>query len=133
MNKTAATFIAKSTVKAGNLDHRRKINFNISKYNAIVSTGKSQFADLTRTRERAKNIKWQAIEKLDVMLEQFEKNISARGAKVIWAETAEDALGEIGKICKKKKCKTLVTYLCSAEESERHYRSKIPDVKVIGK
>jgi L-lactate dehydrogenase complex protein LldF len=108
MNKTAATFKAKSTIKAANLDHRRKINFNISKYNAVVPAGKEQFADLLNVREQAKNIKWKAIEKLDVMLEQFEKNISARGAKVIWAETAEDALNEIGKICKQKNCKTLV-------------------------
>jgi L-lactate utilization protein LutB len=28
--------------------------------------------------------------------------------KVIWAETAEEALDEIGKICEAKKCKTLV-------------------------
>ncbi len=108
MNKTASTFIAKSTVKAANLDHRRKINFNIAKYNAVVPFAKTQFSNLMAAREKAKNIKWQAIEKLDVMLEQFEKNISARGAKVIWAETAEDALNEIGNICKAKNCKTLV-------------------------
>ena len=35
-------------------------------------------------------------------------NISERGAKVIWAETAEQAFEEIGKICKEKNCKTLV-------------------------
>ena len=29
-------------------------------------------------------------------------------AKVIWAETTEDALAEIGRICKEKNCKTLV-------------------------
>ena len=98
MSKTAATFKAKSTIKAANLDHRRKINFNIKKYNAVVPAGKEQFANLEVVRERAKNIKWRAIEKLDVMLEQFEKNISSRGAKVIWAETAKDALDEIGKI-----------------------------------
>ena len=108
MNKNASTFIAKSTVKAANLEHRRKINFNIDRYNAVVPGGKAQFDDLMTAREQAKNIKWQAIEKLDVMLERFEKNISSRGAKVIWAETAEEALIEIGKICKAKNCKTLV-------------------------
>ena len=108
MSKTASTFKAKSTIKAGNLDHRRKINFNISKYNAVVPQGKVQFDNLVAAREHAKNVKWQAIEKLDAMLDQFEKNISARGAKVIWAETAEDALQEIKKICKAKNCKTLV-------------------------
>ena len=108
MSKTASTFIAKSTIKAANLDHRRKINFNIGKYNAVVPEGKAQFDDLMLARKRAKNIKWNAIEKLDVMLETFEKNISARGTKVIWAETAEEALKEIGEICKVKNCKTLV-------------------------
>jgi len=108
MSKTASTFKAKSTIKAGNLDHRRKINFNIGKYNATVPQGKMQFDDLMMARQLAKNTKWRAIEKLDVLLEEFEKNISARGAKVIWAETAEDALKEIGKICKAKNCKTVV-------------------------
>ena len=102
MSKTASTFIAKSTIKAGSLDHRRKINFNIAKYNAVVPAGKAQFDDLMAAREKAKNIKWQAIEKLDVMLEQFEKNISAGGAKVLWAETAEEALHELKKSAKKK-------------------------------
>ncbi|MEP6684345.1 MAG: LutB/LldF family L-lactate oxidation iron-sulfur protein [Parafilimonas sp.] len=108
MSKSASTFIAKSTVKAANLDHRRKINFNINKYNAVVPQAKLQFDDIMAVREQAKNIKWRAIENLGSMLEQFEKNISARGAKVIWAETAEEALTEIGKICKAKNCKTLV-------------------------
>ena len=108
MSKSASTFIAKSTVKAANLDHRRKINFNINKYNAVVPQAKLQFNDLMTAREQAKIIKWKAIENLGAMLEQFEKNISARGAKVIWAETAEEALTEIGKICKAKNCKTLV-------------------------
>src|SRR5436305_6051597 len=108
MTNQASTFKAKSTIKAANLDHRRKINFNIARYNAVVPAGKAQFDDLMHAREQAKNIKWNAIEHLDVMLEQFEKNISARGAKVIWAETAEEALNEIGKICKAKNSKTLV-------------------------
>lgn len=108
MSKSASTFIAKSTVKSADIDHRRKINFNINKYNAVVPQGKVQFNNLMSAREQAKNIKWDAIEHLDVMLEKFEKNISARGAKVIWAETAEEALAEIGKICKAKNCKTLV-------------------------
>jgi L-lactate dehydrogenase complex protein LldF len=108
MSNTASSFIAKSTIKAADLEHRRKINFNISKYNAVVPQGKKQFDDLALARMKAKNAKWQAIENLDKNLEQFEKQITNRGAKVLWAETAEDALKEIGKICKEKSCKTLV-------------------------
>ncbi len=104
----ASSFIAKSTIKAADLEHRRKINFNIGKYNAVVPIGKQQFANLPTARERAKNAKWKAIENLDHYLEEFENRIVARGAKVIWAETAAEALDEIGRICEEKHCKTLV-------------------------
>ena len=108
MSETAASFIAKSTIKAADLEHRRKINFNISKYNAVVPIGKSQFTDVNITRERAKNIKWEAIEHLDTYLIEFEQKITARGATVIWANDTAEALEAIGKICKERNCKTLV-------------------------
>ncbi|HMZ45443.1 MAG TPA: LutB/LldF family L-lactate oxidation iron-sulfur protein [Chitinophagaceae bacterium] len=108
MNKTAAEFIAKSTIKAADLEHRRKINFNIGKYNAAVPNGKKQFNNLLNTNQQAKNIKWNAIEHLDKYLLEFEEKITARGVKVIWAENANQALEAIGNICKEKNCKTVV-------------------------
>ena len=108
MSETVSSFIAKSTIKAADLDHRRKVNFNISKYNATVPLGKQQFTDVHLARERAKNIKWKAIETLDKQLEDFETNFTRRGGKIIWAENAEQALAEILKICKEKKCRTIV-------------------------
>jgi L-lactate dehydrogenase complex protein LldF len=108
MTDTAATFIAKSTIKAADLEHRRKINFNIGKYNAVVPVGKQQFRDVMQVRERAKNSKWEAIEHLDKYLLEFEQKISAKGAKVIWAENTEEALDAIGNICRERHCKTLV-------------------------
>ena len=108
MNETAAFFKAKSTIKSDDREHRRKINFNINKYNAVVPVAKLQFTDMMMARERAKNAKWRAIETLDQQLEQFEMQFTKRGGKVIWAETAADALEEIAKICKEKNCKTLV-------------------------
>jgi L-lactate dehydrogenase complex protein LldF len=108
VKETAADFIAKSTIRAADKEHRRKINFNIGKYNAVVPQGKEQFTDVHLARERAKNIKWRAIETLDKQLEDFELNISKRGAKVIWAEDAQQALDAIQKICEAKNCKTLV-------------------------
>ena len=108
MKEIALDFIARSTVKAADKEHRRKLNFNIGKYNAKVPEGKEQFSDVNLAREKAKNIKWRAIEKLDHYLELFEATITKSGAKVIWAENAEQALDEIGKICKAKNCKTVV-------------------------
>jgi L-lactate dehydrogenase complex protein LldF len=100
--------MAKAEVKASDREHRNKINFNISKYNAIVPIGKQQFTNVHLAREKAKNIKWRAIETLDKQLETFEANITKRGAKVIWAENAEQALEEILKICQEKNCRTIV-------------------------
>lgn len=108
MSETSETFIAKSTIKAADLDHRRKINFNIGRYNAAVPQGKEQFNDINLARERAKNIKWRAIETLDQQLEEFEKVFTSRGGKVVWAENASHAIEEIVKICKAKNCKMLV-------------------------
>ncbi|MCB0741495.1 MAG: [Fe-S]-binding protein, partial [Chitinophagaceae bacterium] len=76
MKETEAAFFAKSTIKAANKDHRRKINFNIGKYNAAVPNGKSQFLDLNLAREKAKNLKWKAIETLDKQLETFEAKMT---------------------------------------------------------
>ena len=108
MKETASHFTAKSIIKAADKEHRRKINFNIGKYNAVVPQGKQQFADVNLVRERAKNIKWKAIETLDKQLETFEAIITKRGAKVIWAEDGQQALDAIRKICEEKNCKTLV-------------------------
>jgi L-lactate dehydrogenase complex protein LldF len=108
MSEQSLDFNAKSTIKAADRDHRRKINFNMSRYNAVVPIGKQQFTDVHLAREKAKNIKWKAIETLDKQLENFEMQIGRRGAKVIWAENAEEALSEILKICQAKKCSTIV-------------------------
>ena len=108
MTTTEQAFLAKSTIKAADLDHRRKINFNIKQYNKKVPEGKQQFPDLDLARERAKNIKWRAIETLDQQLEEFELNFTKRGGKVIWAEHATQAIDEIIRICKDRSCKTLV-------------------------
>lgn len=104
----AASFFEKSTAKALDKTHYKKINFNIGKYNAVVPKGKEQFTDLNRVKELAKNKRWEAIEHLDIYLNQFEEQITKRGAKVFWAEDSEQALKFIGEICEQKNCKSVV-------------------------
>ena len=108
MKEISSDFIEKSIEKSADRDHRQKINFNIGRYNAVVPGGKEQFENLSLAREKAKNVKWKAIESLDKQLERFEAAISKRGAKVIWAETAEEAKEEVLRICKEKKCRSIV-------------------------
>ncbi len=124
MTNQLQNFIAKSAIKANDLEHRRKINFNIGKYNEKVPEGKEQFTDVHLARERAKNIKWRAIETLDQQLENFELNFTKRGGKVIWAENSAQAIEEVLKICKEKNCKKLVKSKSMVTE-EVHLNSEL--------
>ncbi|SDG50428.1 LutB/LldF family L-lactate oxidation iron-sulfur protein [Chitinophaga filiformis] len=116
MHQNASTFLENSEKKATNLSHRQTINYNIGKYNTAVKAGKQQFADLNTARERAKNIKWRALENLDKHLEEFETHFTRRGGKVIWAENAQQVLDEILAICEAKQCKSIVKSKSMATE-----------------
>lgn len=105
---TQATFLAKSEVKAHDLEHKRKLAWNIQKYADTVVKGKQQFADVDRARRAAKNRKWEAIEHLDQYLLQFEAAFTARGGKVIWARDAREANEAVLKICRERGAKQVV-------------------------
>lgn len=108
MQQTEKTFLAKSEVKAEDLEHRRKISYNMKQYETAVLRGRTQFSDLETARERAKNVKWRAIENLDKYLEDFEAKFTAQGGHVIWAENVEEAQQEILKICRAKNARTII-------------------------
>jgi L-lactate dehydrogenase complex protein LldF len=101
-------FLVESEAKAFDLEHRKKIRFNIGKYNAAVQKGMHQYSNHELARERASFIKTTVINNLDKYLIEFENNFTQRGGKVIWAQNAEEALKEIGAIMKRKKAKTVV-------------------------
>lgn len=108
MPEQSASFVSKSAARAFDREHRRKMNFNIGRYNLAVPNGKSQFENIGLARQRAKNIKWKAIENLDRQLEEFEANITRRGARVLWAENAAQALQHVKQICEERSCRTIV-------------------------
>ena len=101
-------FLVESEAKAFDLEHRKKIRFNIGKYNAAVAKGMHQYINHELARERASFLKTTVINNLDKYLIEFENNFTQRGGKVIWAQNAEEALKEIGQIMKRKKAKTVV-------------------------
>lgn len=102
MSNLLQTFLQKADTKAFDSEHKRKLLFNIGKYNATVIKGKKQYADLEYVRKKAKNIKWKVMENLDKYLIEFETNFTANGGKVIWANDEKEAQQEILKILQKK-------------------------------
>lgn len=108
MEVLADVFQKEAEEKAFNPDHRRKINFNISRYNDSVKKGLLQFNDLEYARKKAHQIKWKTIENLDKYLLEFEANFQKRGGKVIWANDEKEAQEEILKIMQRHKAKSVV-------------------------
>ena len=101
-------FLAASKIKASDPEHRRKLLFNIHKYDEKVVEGKKQYSNLELARQRAAVLKWRAVENLEKYLQEFETNFGRRGGKVIWALDADEAIREINSILKKAGVKSVV-------------------------
>src|SRR5258708_25100356 len=108
MSHTAEEFITASEEKAFDMDHRRIINYNISKYDAAVDRGLSKIINLENAKKKGHAIKWKVMENLDKFLPEFESNFQKRGGKVIWANDAQEANRAILNILKKAGAKTVV-------------------------
>ena len=101
-------FLNASEVKAFDRAHRKTIRFNIGKYDAAVEQGLTYYVDHELARTRAAHVKATVLANLDKYLIEWERNFTARGGRVIWAATAEDALREIGALLHKRRAKLAV-------------------------
>ena len=108
MNQAHHKFNEDAGKRAFDKEQRRRLNFNIGKYDAAVARGLNQFQNLELAKRRAANIKYKVINNLDKYLVEFENNFERRGGKVIWATGEKDAQKEILNIIKKAKAKVIV-------------------------
>jgi L-lactate dehydrogenase complex protein LldF len=95
MSEIYNQFLKDSEKKAFDLELRTKINFNISKYNQAVGTGKKIYKNLDLARKRAYSIKHRVINNLDGYLIEFAANFEKNGGKIIWAQDSQEAVKEI--------------------------------------
>ncbi len=108
MSEIYKKFLKESNEKSFDLEHRKIIKFNMSRYDKAVEQGKKLYNRLEIAKQRAACLKHKVIEDLDKYLGQFENNFINKGGKVIWALTAEEAVDEIIKILKKHESKLVV-------------------------
>ena len=101
-------FLKESNERSFDAEHRKRLNFNISRYDAAVAQGKKLYSQREIAKQRAASLKHKVIEDLDKYLVQFENNFINKGGKVIWAQTAGGAVAEIIKILKKHDSKLVV-------------------------
>ncbi len=118
--------------KAFDLEHRNKINFNISKYDAAVEKGKQLYSNLELARKRASSIKHKVINNLDQYIVDFAANFEKNGGKVIWAKDADEACAEVLQVIRKHngskvvKSKSMIT-----EEIELNETLEKNNIKVF--
>jgi len=110
------SFKTDSEKKAFDIEHRKIIRHNISKYDMAVSIGLKRFHNYELARKRTASIRYKSIQKLDNNLIDFESNFTRRGGKVIWATTAEEAVNEILKIVKRQYIEVVVKSKSMATE-----------------
>lgn len=101
-------FLSASEKVGFDKEHRKKIQFNISKYDAAVKQGKKLYRNLELARDRAGHLKYKVINELDKYLIEFEDHFSKNGGKIIWARDANEAVKEIIQLVKQKSAKTVV-------------------------
>jgi L-lactate dehydrogenase complex protein LldF len=101
-------FLAASASKAFDLEHRKKLNFNIGRYDHSVAIGKEQYSNLELAKDRAAHLKQKVVENLEKYLVEFEANFTKKGGKVIWAQDAQEAVEQVFKILEKYDTKTVV-------------------------
>ncbi len=108
MDNIYSKFLEDSERKAFNLEHRNKINFNISKYDVAVINGKKQYKDLELARSRAFVVKHKVVNNLEKYLVEFASNFEKNGGKIIWALDKDEAVKEILELIKKHGAKHIV-------------------------
>jgi len=108
MNHLYLKFIEEAEKKSFDPEHRKRLNFNIGRYDENVLKGKDQFINLELAKRRAANLKHKVINNLDKYLVEFENNFEKHGGKVIWAPNEKDAQREIMHIIKKAKAHVIV-------------------------
>ncbi len=106
--KPKKKFLKQAEKVAFDLEHRRKIKFNMGKYDAAVEKGMQRFADFEAARDYVSDVKTDAINNLGEYLEQFVENFEKNGGEVIFASNKSEALLEIGRIMQKESVKKVV-------------------------
>ena len=108
MTLQSRKFAADAAKIAFDTKHRNTIKFNISRYNAAFARGLARYRDVEKAKINAAAIKREVLKNWDHYLLEFEKNMTANGAEVLWAENAQEATEYIRKILTENEARLLV-------------------------
>jgi len=108
MSQQQKQFLKDTAKIAFDENHRKIIDFNISRYDTAVAKGKKQYHNLDLAKKRAARIKRNVVNNLEPYLKEFEKNFQNNGGEVLWANDDKEAIKSVLEIIDKHKVKKLV-------------------------
>src|SRR5690349_9448010 len=108
MSSPSQQFTEQAEVLTHDLRHRDIIQTAMRKYEVVRDKNRGAFQDYRSARQAAAETKWEAINHLDKYLEQLTRNLEARGTKVHWATTGEQAREIILGIVREKKARSII-------------------------
>jgi L-lactate dehydrogenase complex protein LldF len=123
MQVTSPQFKAQARVKIADRDLKRALDKLQGNFVKGRADRIEEFADYEAYRTAAAAVRDRALAKLDLYLDAFERNATARGAVVHWAETPEDVnrivveLARQYNVRKAVKSKSMVTEECALNDA----------------
>jgi L-lactate dehydrogenase complex protein LldF len=108
MSSPVQQFKEQAEVLTHDLRHRDIVQTALRKYEVVRDKARGAFQDYRAARQAAAETKWEAINHLDKYLEELATKLEARGTKVHWATTGEQARDIILGIIREKKARSIV-------------------------
>ncbi len=101
-------FQTDSTVTTADTDRRAFVRKALGGYKVTRAKTESAYSSWQHARDAASAIKYEGLNHLDEMLEQFERQFTARGGKVFWASNSQQARDYILKLAHDRSVKSIV-------------------------
>jgi len=108
MKTASGEFKHQAALLTRDLRHRELIQTALRKYEIVRDKTKAAFQDWQAARQAAAEIKWEAINHLDAYLVEFVRKLEARGTKVHWASTGQQARDIVLGIIREKKARSII-------------------------
>lgn len=108
MSTAAHEFKARARQLTADVRHRDLIHTALHNYEGVRDKTRSAFQDWEAARQAAAETKWEAVNHLDAHLVRFAETLAARGTKVHWASTGQQAREIIAGIIREKKARAII-------------------------
>ena len=129
MSTFVSQFKTQAIEKSGDLRLRQFIRTSLRGYEIARDRRKGAFQSWESARQAAAETKWEAVNHLDTHLESLVAKLEARGTKVHWASTGEQAREIIAQILRDKKARCIIKSKAMTSE-EIHLNDALEKVTI---